>query len=188
MRRRSWRTRRHSKKAKEILRGCRRHLLDADVAQPGDLLAYIAYVRGLIGLATERHRREVRCIGLDEHPLKRHAARHFLQGRRILEGNDPRERDVKAEIERRGRDLRGLGEVQMAMGIDEHRNAIGSERAALATRTIYDNAALTGAAAPGSTRQVSASRAEAARIHAQHEPRDALTLHCVRRAVRRNHL
>ena len=44
--------------------------------------------------------REIGAVGLDQHPVERHAARDVLQRDRVPERDDARERDVEAEVER----------------------------------------------------------------------------------------
>ena len=54
---------------------------------------------------------EVGGVGLDQQSVERDALRDLLQGDGVLEGHDPRERDVEAEVERGTRRLPVLGEA-----------------------------------------------------------------------------
>ena len=74
--------------------------LDVDAARRGERGADERHVRGLVRLAPVRHRREVRAVGLDEHPVggrERGRGAHVV-GR--LERHDAAERQVAVAVER----------------------------------------------------------------------------------------
>ena len=95
----------------EIARGVPRDLLDRNAAQARYFLGDVLHVAGLVGLAAERHGREVRRVGLDQHPLHRHEPRAFLDGVRVLEGDDAGKGNVEAQVDRAAGDVPGLGEA-----------------------------------------------------------------------------
>ncbi len=66
---------------------------------------------GRVGLAAVRHRRQVGAVGLDQAPIQRHEARHLAQLGGGLEGEDARERDVEAEVQRGARDVHRFREA-----------------------------------------------------------------------------
>ncbi len=53
----------------------------------------------LVALAAMRHRRQVRRVGLDQDPVERHRSGDGAQLLGLLEGDDPGERQIEAEID-----------------------------------------------------------------------------------------
>src|SRR6266700_8130660 len=86
------------KQAKEVGRRCRGHLFHRNVAKAGDFLGDIADVRGLVLLAAKRHRRKIRRVGLDQHPVERYAPSDVLDLLRILESDNAGKGNVKPQI------------------------------------------------------------------------------------------
>src|SRR5213592_560756 len=60
-----------------------RDRVDGHIAKPRDFLGNVFHERRFVPLAAMRHRRQIRAVGLDQHPLERHAARDIFQRRRI---------------------------------------------------------------------------------------------------------
>src|SRR6202158_3967060 len=87
------------KQAKEVSRRCRSHLFHRNVAKAGDFLGDVTDVRGLVELAAKRHRRQIRRVGLDQHPVKRYAPSDILDLLRILESDNAGKGNVKPQIE-----------------------------------------------------------------------------------------
>ncbi len=73
--------------------------------------ATCANVGRLVALAPVRNGREIRRVGLDQHPVERNEPGDLLQVLSILEGDDSRKGNVEAEIERRAGDVGGFGEA-----------------------------------------------------------------------------
>ena len=71
----------------------------------------MAHEGRLVGLAAVRDRREVRRIRFHEHAFERDQARAFLQGLRVLEGDDRRKGDVEALAHGRFRYFPGFREA-----------------------------------------------------------------------------
>ena len=69
-------------------------------AQPGEEAAGVGDEGGLAGLAAMGHRGEEGGVGFDEEPVERQARGGFLEVAGVLEGDDARDRDIEAEIER----------------------------------------------------------------------------------------
>ena len=85
--------------------------LGVDVARGRERRADERHVRGLVRLAPMRHRREVRAVGLDEHPIggrERGRGAHVV-GR--LERDDAAERQVAVAVERGARLVGPAGEA-----------------------------------------------------------------------------
>src|SRR5437763_14856851 len=61
--------------AEEIGGRCARDRVDGHLAKPGEFLGDVFHERRFVPLAAMRHRRQIRAVGLDQHPLERHAAR-----------------------------------------------------------------------------------------------------------------
>src|SRR5438105_8372527 len=102
---------RHSEQAKEVA-GCHRgDLSQWHVAKTCDFFGDITDVRGLVELTAERHRRQIRRVGLDQHPVERYAPRDILDLLRILESDNAGKGNVKSEIESALCDLPALGET-----------------------------------------------------------------------------
>src|SRR5438105_3288983 len=102
---------RDPEQAKEVARRHRGDLLQWHVAKTGDFLGDITDVRGLVELAAERHRRQVRRVGLDQHSVERYTARDILDLLRILESDNAGKRNMKSQIESALCDLPALGET-----------------------------------------------------------------------------
>src|SRR5439155_22792581 len=98
-------------KTKEIGAGLPRDRLDRHFGEARDFLCDVRHERRLIALAAIRNRREIRRIGLDQHPVARHATRNVLQRERVLERHDAGERDVEPLVDRGARDVPCLGEA-----------------------------------------------------------------------------
>src|SRR6202165_2092889 len=90
---------RDAEQTKEVSRRHRSDLFQWHVAKAGDFFGDVADVRGLVELAAKRHRRQVRRVRLDQHPVKRYAPRDILDLLRILESDNAGKGNVKAQIE-----------------------------------------------------------------------------------------
>src|ERR1700693_2779803 len=104
-------TGRDSKQPEEVARRHRSDLFQWHVAKAGDFLGDITDVRGLVELATKRYRRQVRRVGLDQHPVERYAPGDVLDLLRILESDNAGKGNVKPQIESALRNLPALGET-----------------------------------------------------------------------------
>src|SRR6202030_4640817 len=90
---------RDPEQAKEVARRHCGDLFQWHVAKAGDLFGDITDVRGLVELAAKRHRRQVRRVGLDQHPVERYAPRDILDLLRVLESDNAGKGNVKSQIE-----------------------------------------------------------------------------------------
>ena len=79
--------------------------------QLGDESRGVGDERRLALLAAVRDRGEEGRIGLDQHLVRRQPFRRFLQVLGVLEGHDPRQRDIEAEVEPLARKLGRAGEA-----------------------------------------------------------------------------
>ena len=86
-----------SEKVKKV--ACRglSQVFQTDTLQLCHLFGDMTYQSGMVQLAAMRDRCQVGRIGLDEYPVKRHEACHLFDLQRILERNNARNGNVKAE-------------------------------------------------------------------------------------------
>src|ERR1700730_3714273 len=102
---------RDPEQAKEITRRHRGNLFQWHLAKTGDFFGDVTDVRRLVELAAKRHGRQVRRVGLDQHPVEWHAPRDILDLLRILESDNAGKGNVKSQIEGALCDLPALGET-----------------------------------------------------------------------------
>src|SRR5690242_12509405 len=97
---RSMRIARNPEQVEEIPRCRFSNRLDRNLAQACDLTGNMGDERRLVALAAIRHRRKIRTVGFDQHPVERHALRNILHRGGVLERHDAGERDVETKVER----------------------------------------------------------------------------------------
>src|SRR6478672_13138376 len=79
---------RSPEKVKEIGRGLPCHPFQRLTAQSSDVFGNMPHKARLVGPAAKRDRREVGCVGFDQHALQGNGARHCLQIPRALESHN----------------------------------------------------------------------------------------------------
>ena len=85
--------------------------LERLAAQFGDEGGGVGDKGRLAGLAAMRDRGEEGRVGFDQQPVLRNGLSHVLQVAGVLEGHDPAQRDVEAEVERGSGELGASGEA-----------------------------------------------------------------------------
>ena len=80
-------------------------------AQGRHLARHVHHERGLVPLPPVRGRGEERGVRLDQEPVLRHLPGDLLDHLRPREGDDPREGDQEAQVERAPRELQAAGEA-----------------------------------------------------------------------------
>ena len=85
----------------KVRAGClRRSASTRFAAQFGELARGLDHERRFVALAALRHRREIRCVGFDQHPIGGREARGLLNVERFGKRHDAAEAEMKSELER----------------------------------------------------------------------------------------
>ena len=74
--------------SQEIPGGQTAHFLGCTASQAGQQGGHIRHIRGVVGLATERHRGQIGAVGLNQKAIVRDKFGHFAQIGRRFEGQD----------------------------------------------------------------------------------------------------
>ena len=102
--------------AEEIVGGRVFEVLRADALQRRERGGGVRDKGRFVALAAMRHRREIRCVGLDQQPVERHVFQNRAQFVRFLERRDAGHGDVEAKLQRGIGQALGAGEAMDQAG------------------------------------------------------------------------
>ncbi|RMQ84193.1 hypothetical protein ALP97_05217 [Pseudomonas salomonii] len=107
----------------EVLGGLFGKALNGFTAQHRQVIGHITHVFRQVRLAAMGNRRQVRRIGFHQQAVGRHLARHVAQGVGVAEGDDARQGDIEAQVQRGLGHVPVFGEAMQHAGLGQGRFA-----------------------------------------------------------------